>query len=298
MRKEWIRSEEEKTVKRIQLEKNRIFKLTKRPLQVNYLFHICFLLRNVFQISMLKQPGQFHSLTILNLIDRMRLNNITHCYDQYTGEPSIIKYFVPKEVLSLRLHDFYNRKKPIVINLISYFKHLPEFQQLNVDDQVLLIKQNIHILLPINYALLKTSIKSQLGYTRVQTIGCINNINLHPMYQFLSNNFVPFVVFDPLMIKLLLITLFFTTNSPSKNTDIFVYKQHEYIKRIQSSYIELLWLYMNEKCGEIQAINFLTTIVTKFLHLQTMIDQIDSIIRLNGDAQYLDSLMKTILQLT
>ena len=222
----------------------------------------------------------------------MRLNNVTHCYEQYTGEPSILKYFAPKEVISLRLHDFYNRKKPIIINFISYFKHLPEFQQLDVDDQVLLIKENIRFLLPINYALLKTPIHSQFRYTHVQTIGCINNINLHLMYQHLSNSFVPFVVFDPLIMKLLLIILFFKTTT---NID---YQQLQYIKRIQSSYTELLWLYINEKCGELKAIRFLTTMVTKLLHLQTMIDQIDSIVRLNSDIQYLDSLMKTILQLS
>jgi hypothetical protein len=35
MRKEWIRSEEEKHIKRIQSERNRTMKQSKRPLQVN-----------------------------------------------------------------------------------------------------------------------------------------------------------------------------------------------------------------------------------------------------------------------
>lgn len=35
MRKEWIRSEEEKSIKRIQSEKNRHIKQSKRPIQVN-----------------------------------------------------------------------------------------------------------------------------------------------------------------------------------------------------------------------------------------------------------------------
>jgi hypothetical protein len=36
MRKEWIRSEEEKHIKRIQSERNRTIKQSKRPLQVNW----------------------------------------------------------------------------------------------------------------------------------------------------------------------------------------------------------------------------------------------------------------------
>ncbi len=35
MRKEWIRSEEEKKIKRMQLAKNRNIKQSKRPIQVN-----------------------------------------------------------------------------------------------------------------------------------------------------------------------------------------------------------------------------------------------------------------------
>ena len=97
---------------------------------------------------------------------------------------------------------------------------------------------------------------------------------------------------------MLLVTLFFTTNSQSSNTDHVEYKQLEYIKRIQSSYAELLWLYMIEKCGEDNAINIFSKIITKCLHLQTIIDQIDTIIRLNSDIQYLDSLMKVVLLLT
>jgi hypothetical protein len=55
---------------------------------------------------------------------------------------------------------------------------------------------------------------------------------------------------------------------------------------------------MIEKYGENKARNLLTNIIMKFIHLQTIIDRIDSIVRLNNDIQYLDLLMKSILQLT
>ncbi|CAF1009630.1 unnamed protein product [Adineta steineri] len=282
MRKEWIRSEEEKNIKRTKLEVHRKFQQSKKSLQM----------------PIMKNPNDISFKTILSSMDRMRLNNVTHCYDQYTGEPSINGYCAPKEFLFLNLHDFYNRKKPIIVNFVNYFKHLPEFQQLHVDDQVLLIKRNLHFLLPINYALLKTPIHSQFRYTKVQTIGCIDNTDLHSMYQVLSNNFVPFVASDALVIKLLTITLFFTTNSQAIDIDTTEYKQLEHIKRVQSSYIELLWLYMYGKYGEVKAIKLFSKIITKVLHLQFIMDRIDTVIRLNNDIQYLDSLMKTILQLT
>jgi hypothetical protein len=55
---------------------------------------------------------------------------------------------------------------------------------------------------------------------------------------------------------------------------------------------------MIEKYGEDTARNLFINIITKFIHLQKMIDQIDSIIRLNNDIPHLDVLMKSILQLT
>lgn len=232
---------------------------------------------------------------ILSSSHRTHLNNITHCYDQYTGEPSINNYLAPNEVISLRLHDFYNRKKTIIINFISYFKHVPEFQQLNIDDQVLLIKQNIRTLLPINYALLKTPAQSQFRYTRVETIGCVNNINLHTLYQSLSNSFVPIVTGDPIIMKLFLISVFLTRNLQSTDIDTIEYKQLDNIKQIQSNYTELLWLYMIDKYGRQRAISLFLKIIAQFMHLQTITNQIDSVVRLNSDAQHLDSLIKVIL---
>ncbi len=62
-------------------------------------------------MPILRQPDHFNLISVLSSTDRMRLNNITHCYDQYTGEPSISKFLAPTETLSLRLHEYFNRKK-------------------------------------------------------------------------------------------------------------------------------------------------------------------------------------------
>ncbi|CAF0921620.1 unnamed protein product [Adineta ricciae] len=261
MRKEWIRSEEEKAIKRIRLDMTRRSKHNK--------------------VAIDRRPSDFQSISLLNSTHRTHLNNLVHCYDQYVSEPTISGYNPSKELLCLRLHDFYNRKRPI-----------------NIDDQVLLIKQNAHALLPINYALLKTPSHSKFRYTYVQTIGCINQINLHTIYQFLSNSFVSFVVSDPLVIKLFTVILFFTTNIQTTNIDTSEYKQLDYIKRTQTNYVELLWLYMLEKFGENQARTLYMNMILKYLHLQDTIEQINTIIRLNEDVQFLDGLLKTILQLT
>jgi hypothetical protein len=236
----------------------------------------------------------------LSSLDRIRINNIIHCYDQFTRDPSLFTFFGTSKLLLLRVDEFFNRKKLVFINLISYFKHLPELQTLNLDDQVSLIKQNIRLIIPLNYAILKTPLRSKCSPINIQTIGCINNINLHNMFRSLSDMYVEYVINDPIIMKLFLIVLFFTTTSLTTRSiyDPPEYKQLDNIKKIQSSYIELLWSYMLEKCGEEHSIHLFTKLITKYLHVQIIIDQIDSIIRMNNDIQNIDSLMKTILQLT
>jgi hypothetical protein len=228
----------------------------------------------------------------------MRIDRVTQCYDHYRADQSLLKYSASSEILSLRLHEFFNRKKAMLINLISFFKHLPEFDRVDVDDQVLLIKQNIRLLLPINEALLSSPLYAQLHATNIQTIGCWNNINLHTIYQHLSNSFLGFVSLDAAMIKILLIVLFFTANSQSIDFEPVKYEQIRTIRSIQSSYVELLWLYLTEKWGEVQAIHLYSKFIAAFLRLQIIVDRLDSIIRLNDDVQHLDSLMKIILRLT
>ena len=239
-------------------------------------------------------------LSRIKYYDRDRLNNLTHCYDQYTGEPCLQSYSPPDQLVCLPLDQFFNRKKSIVVHFIDYFKHIPEFQSLHIDDQVSLIKQNLRLLLPLNYAILKTPIGSKFPYTRIQTIGCVNNIDLHRMFTTLSSMFVEFVTYDPMIIKLFILVLFFNTN-PLTTTSVYdfkYYQQQHTIHSIQSSYVELLWVFLVEKFGEKQAIHFYSHMITKYLYIQIVMEQIDSIIRMNDRIEYLDALLKTVLQLT
>lgn len=241
-----------------------------------------------------------NSFLRVNVLDRDHLNNISHCYDKYTGEPSFFSYNPPLETLHLRLDQFFNRKKQIIVNFIDYFKHLPEFRDLPIDDQVSLIKHNIRLILPLNYAILKSPSSSRFARTQIQTVGCPNNANLHQMFCKLSNAFVQFVMFDPLIVKLLIVILFFNSK-PTTTVSLREFSQYEKfqaIKSIQTTYTELLWLYLVDKCGEKQAVLIYSKMVTQYLHIQIIIEKIDAIIRTNETVRYLDELLKTILQLT
>lgn len=283
MKKEWIRSEEEKNEKRFQSDVNRRRRRTEKAF-----------------VPALVHPARTTTQFYLSADHRDRLNNINQCYDQYTGEPSLNGYTPPTTLLTLRLNDFYDRKKPIIVHLISYLKHLPELQLLPIDDQVQLIKKNLRTLLPLNYAILKTPARSKIGSTSIQTIGCGNHTNLHSTYQHLSNSFVPFVFNDPLVMKLFLLVVFFSTQ-PLNSVALYQFQEFhaaETIQATQSFYAELLWTYLVERCGEKQAVQFYTKMISKYLQVQFIVDEIDTIVRTHIDVEALDPLLQTVLQLT
>ncbi|CAF1390158.1 unnamed protein product [Adineta ricciae] len=262
MRKEWIRSEEEKQKRRGQLKHTRRHKLSPEHIK--------------------KTPASqsicpYYSSNLTSL-DRVRLNNITHCYDQFSREPSTLCMCMsrPPESLKLRIHEFYERKRPVFVNLINYFKQLPELQALHVDDQVHLIKQNLRLIGPLNYALIRTY-KTQYAVPKIETIGCVNNANIHCMYRSLADIFLGFTEYDPIILKIFLIILFFTTDAVTTTSiyQITQYEQSKRIKEIQYSYLELLWLYMLDRFGERDAIVLFTKMITKYLHIQTSISSIE-----------------------
>ncbi|UJR09349.1 hypothetical protein I4U23_013592 [Adineta vaga] len=283
MRKEWIRSEEEKQKRRGQIKHTRHHKFAQELIKISPLSH--------------SVPSFY--ISILTALERVRLNNIIHCYDQFSCEPSACILSRLPSNIQIRVNEFFDRKKPIFVNLITHLKQLPEFQTIHVDDQVKLVKQNLRLVSPMNYALIRVS-NSQITVPNIQTIGCINNINIHHMYRSLADIFIEIAVRDPIILKLFLIISFFTTDSVTTISILQLehFEELRHIKNIQSSYVNLLWSYMLEKCGEINAILLFTKMITKYLHIQTIVNEMDSIIRVNDDVQKIDGLMQTILQLT
>lgn len=239
-------------------------------------------------------------MKLLNPDDRIRLNNITHCYDQFFLDASLTGYVPAPKLILLRLNELFTRKRPIYVNFVSFFKHLPEVQKIDVDDQVSLIKQNIRLIMSLNYAMFRTPNDSPFRYARIQTIDCVDNINMHAVLRDLAETFVEFVALNPLIIKLLIIVLFFTTTPLTTRAiyDSGDYKQLNNLQEIQTSYLELLWLFLVEKYGEKTAIRVYVRMISKYLHIQVVIDQMDRVIEMNNEVQKMDSLMKTMLQLT
>ncbi|CAF1578220.1 unnamed protein product, partial [Didymodactylos carnosus] len=281
MKKQWIRTEDEKLKKRRQIENNRRIKQQKATQLIS-------------SINLLHDDTSKLSMDEWTL-----LNNITYSYDQRACMSTIATLTLSSSlitVIKFPVHGYVNWKLNVMTDLLAYFKLIPEFQQLSLDDQVLLTKLNLRIILPMNYCLIHSVIK-QSSY--IQTIILISDIdsNIIRSSTAIAQTFNSFIQ-DPLIMKLMLIILLFTTNLLTLDTTIsFELIQLNYIQHVQLYYTQLLWTYLTYKFGEYDAQVLLMKLTFKCLKMQYNVCEIYDFIRKNVDSDRVQPLVKCITHL-
>lgn len=182
--------------------------------------------------------------------------------------------------------------------LIAFFKQLYPFQQLPIDDRLLLLKHNMKILLPILTHLLNTTFGVQIF---------LSQPGQHNINHKISSAYSLFAYIipddDKLLILLLVVFLFcpclFTTDVLLDAGEIDA-KSRQLIRRAYDEYAQLLWLYLLEKSLENaqQAVLTYTKIVTTFLQLQNQMSEAYDIIQCSVQTDRLHMMMQSILHLT
>lgn len=168
-----------------------------------------------------------------------------------------------------------------LIRLLTFFKQIPEFDQLNVDDKVTLIKFNLLPLLCINCTLSYKTETDQIvetdsdvpwDSTVIQEVyGYDSYLQMRKIFE----SFVHIAQYDQRIIQLALITLILTKGfstgegelEPTLNDGMAVY-------RAQNFYIELLWKYIGTVHGPAHAIKVWAQIITHFITWQTLYKQL------------------------
>lgn len=182
--------------------------------------------------------------------------------------------------------------------LITYFKQLVQFQQLPIDDRLLLLKNNIKILLPILTHLLNTTFGVQIHITH----SGLYNINNKLSYAY---SLFAYIIPDDNKLLLLLITVFLFC--PCLFTSDLLYdagyihqKSRQLISCAYDELTYLLWNYIREKFldNERQAIITYMKIVTTFLQLQNITSEIYDIVECSVQIDQLHMMMQSILHLT
>ena len=206
-----------------------------------------------------------HSL-YLTISDQTILQNVFNAYSLTCG--IVGKYRSENlPVLHSTIHTFFNDFSDRHRSLVEYFKKVPEFVQLSMDDKVRLLRNHFGTMLNINESIIG-------GYISTGVV-----LNLHNVFgQQLGNDVLRSMeklnVYgsDPILLKLVLIVRSLSSgmNRFRKEYEVDpVFDDPKTIFRGQSRYIELLWRYILARApSDDEAVKFFNKLVLDLLFLQ------------------------------
>jgi len=175
------------------------------------------------------------------------------------------------------LIQFINTEAVVYESLIKFYKSIPEFNQLDIQDRVLLIKFNLLRLIHIHCIVMRNFEKHPfIGVCMTKWI----NLDFHQRMARTHKRFDRFRE-HPLILKLALIILIFSMNlSPPGDMDPFEeYSNKINIYRIQDFYTTILWRYLNVLYGEKEAIRSMEFITVQILQLQLLMEIMEEYIK-------------------
>ena len=194
------------------------------------------------------------------------------------------------------------------MRLLSFFKQIPEFNQLNVDDKVTLIKYNLNTIMGINCALsynieTKQIIESDFDVpSNTQFFQVLHGYGICMQASKIFTSFLHIATYDRKIIELTLIILIFSKGfsmTSDQNEPILNDKMSTY--RAQNYYTELLWKYMEITHGYKKAIDLFSKLIVHVISWQTIHEEMrNNTLRTLSpeDISELLPIMKSILRIS
>ena len=185
-----------------------------------------------------------------------------------------------------------------ISSLITFLKQLALFQQIPVDDRLILLKNNTKILLPILMSLLNSTFDVQYP---VNQSGFKNlNHKLAHVYSMFDDLIPDDNKFLLILITALLFCPSLLTTESLIDAGFINDPSRQLINYAYDEYAQLLWYYVQEKYpdDEQQATIIYTKIVTTSLRSQLIVSEIYDFIECSVQIDQLHMLMQSILHLT
>jgi hypothetical protein len=200
------------------------------------------------------------------------------------------------------------RANQLALRFISFFRQIGEFEGLHNDDRFILIKYNLLPLFPIirSYNFKSTGDCWSRGdnedaarHRQFFTL-CHPSTNIREKFVTLMHSLVEVTEQDPTILSLLLVILLFSQGL-SMSEDEPSLKDPLGVSRVQAHYTQILWNYMVNEKGEMEAWRRFTKLLTGIFRIQSAVMYMRNFLR----AQFLSSntvdriapLMQTVLQI-
>ncbi|CAF3365919.1 unnamed protein product [Rotaria sp. Silwood2] len=231
----------------------------------------------------------------LTLNDWSLINNIKDAYDTSTLDCDTIR-INNYSLVDSTLKDFLNDEQQMFRSLIQFYKKIPHFKQINLEDQIILIKCNITHLIHIHHVLKDNFVESP-------TSGLYMSKWISPdFHQQMSKtrHSLDYFIQYPMVLKIVLVAFMFIINLsrlPYNQLSIQLIDKNLIIQH-QHFFITLLWKYLNVIYKEKDAIHAIQFIVFQFLRYQLLMSEMESIILDQFNSDQFHPLIKSVLRLT
>jgi len=242
----------------------------------------------------------------LSIDDWITIENLRSVFDSIFGNDTVQCACVDVSDRNSALISWSHFIQKVLLRFIDLFRHVKEFQELDLDDRLNLVKCNIFSLMVLskcahysseNDCCSSDDNEMATNHRRFFML-CGAPNNLRDMFVNLVLSLVNITEQDPVILSLLSIILIVLPGL-SMNENQPLLKDPLAITRVQSQYAQLLWNYLVSKLGDEKACRY-------FIRLLNMILQIQSDVQILRDFlrhQYMSSnivdematLMQTIL---
>lgn len=246
---------------------------------------------NLFQV---KRMHVFAIHRDLDIEDQIHLNNITNAYR--IGADIADCSHMNRYTSSSSISDFVNDESKMHQSLIYFFKNVHEFQEFQVNEQILLIKCNLVDIIHLHHIIVQNFRENpRIGPQMTKWIG----EDFHHQMSHARGKFDRFTNY-PLVIKLALVVFVFSMNlsMPGMSDSCHHEEDKKKIFHHQNFYVTLLWKYLNYLFKEDEATRSMQIIVMQVLRYQTLMCRFEQAISGNSAPNIFDPLMRSIFRLT
>jgi len=227
--------------------------------------------------------------------DTILLNNIQNAY-KYGADQADCSH-ISRYTSSSSLSQFLNDETINHQSLIYFYKHISEFKQFDLADQILLIKCNLIDLIHLHHIVIQNFHElPQMGEHMSKWISG----DFHQQMSRTRQRFDCFMKY-PIVLQITLIVFVFSINlsTPKGSSQFMDYKNKRKLIENQNFYISVLWRYLNYLFGEYEAIKSMQIIVTQILRYQNLMNIMDECLRKNNaHKDIFDPLMQSVFGLT
>ncbi len=238
--------------------------------------------------------SSYNQQNCISSFDQTLLTNILSAYERTCVATKVTQCPSFPSSKHSSLHTFLNEYSDRQKGLVTYFKYIPEFDGLSMDDKMRLIRNHFCVTLTINEATLSSDISKKL----LDSITVLFDVNISTKL-FECIKLVHSYTSDRMLLKLLLIvkTLSSGINRYRNDVDMDrIYDDTLAIFAAQNIYVELLWRYILSRfSSELDAIKFYNKLIRDLLFVQRVCFMTESYINnLTHEIQQMEPLIQSM----